>query len=339
MGAILGEFLPADAVETGTSILKADHERANEYDLQTLLPSDSEFLRRTASRRNEMRSWMIEIKKLQCWRSYHLSLNSIERWTKIRDELSRVKSVLLGDVGVIRNSTGPLRAQLESAAQSCCASIIETIESQTSPDFPGGLVALWKASVRALLSELPVIIANAGSTGCEEDLKMFYGYTEKLEKLLDPNLCQLIIPIKQECAAIVDGGDLSMAYCLANRSNKILKEVIEEFRVVSLAVALLTNSYITVCIETAETLMGILLPNVRFDSPVMAASFPEGSAEYEDKELILPWAKSAVKAAELIADDTWQLDTVLDADQIKEILSKISRGIMLTLLLSSELKF
>ena len=340
MGVTLQEFLPEDAVDHATSILEVSRQKAIEEDLQTLAPTEAEFLRRSAIRNYEAYDWKLETMRLGAWQSFHLALTSFDAWTRVRDELSRVRAMLLGDSAIVRNSTGALCTRLEAAADSCCSSLIETIKfKQSEGDSLVGLVAVWRASSEELLSRLLETIRTQGLSGSDDDLGIFDRCTNELESLLDSKLYRIVVHVKEEITALLNAGDHHRACGIANACDGILKEVMENCIVVNAAVEFLVDSYITVNLETAEVLTEILLPRVRPDSPIKAADFDEGSVEFIDRERILPWAKAAVNAAELVACEKWQLDSVLLPNQLKRILGKIHRGIMLTVLLSSELEF
>ena len=278
--------------------------------------------------------------RLRSWQRFHQALTALGAWRQVHDELSRVRRMLLGDSSVIRSSTGELCSRLEAAAECCCRSLVETIKfQQTEGDYIVGFVVMWRTISEKLILQLPDIMHTPSLSGDKGDLEIFYKSTSALEQLLDSKHYRIVMHVKDECTAYLDGGKHGTAYGIAKACNNILKEVIENCTVVNIAVEFLVDSFVSVNIETAETLMEILLPRVRPDSPINAADFVEGSSEYDDKERIIPWAKATVSAAELVAAERWQLDSVLNANQLKTILSKIHRGIMLTLLLSSELKF
>ena len=95
----------------------------------------------------------------------------------------------------------------------------------------------------------------------------------------------------------------------------------------------LADSYLRVCLQTAELLQSIVLPSS------FLQHHPLEPALEVEKERVLHWVTTALNYSNILADDVTAFDTALSKDQSAKMLSHINSAVHIGITLKSDLSF
>jgi hypothetical protein len=300
-------------------------------------------LRREDIRVAELRAWKVEVDKLRSWQALDSAIQNVDGWMKVRDDLLRTRRVLLGDSAIIRSSTASKCATLERNAEIATKDLLRALRCielsvrGNEVQFASGIFSIWATSEDALLESLEELLSCDMATmrevqGSEHDYEQLIQYYEKFRAsnwIHGENS-----PITRIITACKDlDKDATYVkpmhgYGLSIKANEILRVLIEEKQTLSLVVDMICTKYLTVCLDTANILRDIHLPQAQGN--VSSSSTEQATGN------IAQWLQAAVRLADIIAEEEMSLYVALDADQIYRILDMVNVGVVGVLALTSD---
>ena len=100
-----------------------------------------------------------------------------------------------------------------------------------------------------------------------------------------------------------------------------------------LVIYVLADNYLRVCLQSAELLQGIVLP------ASFLQHFPLEPALEAEKERVLRWVSTALKCANILADEMTSFDTALSKDQAARLLNQLGSVMHIGIALKSDMSF